>query len=168
MPYALSFSTNPLSKRILCLKMCYIHMELSNSETGTISATDSIPSFQPITSVNLDYDPARAEEDIGRVAEKSSASKIFSLPYIVDSDGPDDQYRPTNWPLKKKIFATLLYGLTTTGSTWASSVYSVTTAQVAQEFGVSNLVSTLGLTLFLFGYAFNHINPTMENTLLVY
>ncbi|KAI9722945.1 MAG: hypothetical protein M1812_001394 [Candelaria pacifica] len=41
---------------------------------------------------------------------------------IVDFDGPDDPYRPLNWPFRKKVITTLLYGLTTMGSTWASSV----------------------------------------------
>ena len=41
---------------------------------------------------------------------------------LVDFDGPDDPYRPINWPFRKKIVTTLLYGLTTMGSTWASSV----------------------------------------------
>lgn len=30
---------------------------------------------------------------------------------IVDFDGPDDPYRPTNWPAKKKWTAVALYGL---------------------------------------------------------
>lgn len=41
---------------------------------------------------------------------------------LVDFDGPDDPYRPINWSFRKKIVTTLLYGLTTMGSTWASSV----------------------------------------------
>jgi hypothetical protein len=72
--------------------------------------------------------------------------------HIVDFDGPEDPLQPLNWPVRKKITATLLYGLTTAGSTWASSVYSPATTAVASEFGVSAEVSTLGLTLFMFGY----------------
>ena len=41
---------------------------------------------------------------------------------IVDFDGPDDPYRPINWPFRKKVVTTVLYGFTTMGSTWASSV----------------------------------------------
>jgi hypothetical protein len=41
---------------------------------------------------------------------------------IVDFDGPDDPYRPINWPMRKKVITTILYGLTTMGATWASSV----------------------------------------------
>ena len=45
-----------------------------------------------------------------------------SADVIVDFDGPDDPYRPINWPFRKKIVTTILYGFTTMGSTWASSV----------------------------------------------
>jgi len=71
---------------------------------------------------------------------------------IVVFDGKDDPEAPLNWPTKKKIITTMLYGLTTAGSTWASSVYSSATAAVEAEFNVSTEVSTLGLSLFLVGF----------------
>jgi DHA1 family multidrug resistance protein-like MFS transporter len=71
---------------------------------------------------------------------------------LVDFDGPDDPYRPMNWPTKKKIITTMLYGLTTMTATWASSAYSAGTRQVAAEFHVGNQVAVLGTTLFLFGF----------------
>lgn len=45
-----------------------------------------------------------------------------SADVLVDFDGPDDPYRPINWPFRKKVVTTILYGFTTMGSTWASSV----------------------------------------------
>ena len=30
--------------------------------------------------------------------------------FIVDFDGADDPYRPMNWPFRKKVVTTLLYG----------------------------------------------------------
>ena len=45
-----------------------------------------------------------------------------SADVLVDFDGPDDPYRPINWPFRKKVITTALYGFTTMGSTWASSV----------------------------------------------
>ncbi|KAK5955274.1 hypothetical protein OHC33_003956 [Knufia fluminis] len=71
---------------------------------------------------------------------------------LVDFDGPDDPYKPMNWPTKKKITTTLLYGLVTMTATWASSCYSAGTEQIAQHFHVSTQVATLGTTLFLFGF----------------
>ena len=32
---------------------------------------------------------------------------------LVDFDGPDDPYRPINWPFRKKVITTVLYGFTT-------------------------------------------------------
>ena len=47
---------------------------------------------------------------------------------------------------------TLLYGFTTAGATWASSIYSAATLPIETHFHVSHTVSTLGLTLFLFAF----------------
>ncbi|KNG46409.1 msf membrane transporter [Stemphylium lycopersici] len=71
---------------------------------------------------------------------------------LVDFDGEDDPYRPMNWPTKKKVTTTMMYGLTTMSATWASSAYSAGTRQIAAEFNVGNQVAVLGTTLFLFGF----------------
>jgi len=71
---------------------------------------------------------------------------------IVTFDGPDDPYKPLNWSFKKKVVTTTLYGFTTMGATWASAVYSPGIIQIAQDFHVGTEVSTLGLTLLLFGF----------------
>jgi hypothetical protein len=71
---------------------------------------------------------------------------------IVDFDGPDDPYHPLNWPFRKKVITTLLYGLTTMGATWASSVYSPAIQQIAGQYHVGTEVSLLGLTFLLMGF----------------
>lgn len=71
---------------------------------------------------------------------------------IVDFDGKNDPYRPINWPTKKKVITTALYGLCTMSATWASSSYSSGTSQVAHEFHVGQQVATLGTSLFLVGF----------------
>lgn len=71
---------------------------------------------------------------------------------LVEFEGPDDPYRPVNWPTKKKVLTTLLYGLVTMSASWASSSYSAGTQEVAKEFHVGTEVATLGTTLFLFGF----------------
>lgn len=70
----------------------------------------------------------------------------------VDFTGPDDPYRPINWPTRKKIMTTGLYGLTTMTATLASSIFSPTTEQISKEFHVGTEVATLGTALFLFGF----------------
>jgi multidrug resistance protein len=71
---------------------------------------------------------------------------------IVDFDGKDDPYHPLNWAFRKKVFTTALYGFTTMGATFASSVYSPGIEQISVEFGVGREVSTLGLALLLAGF----------------
>ncbi|KAF9892550.1 hypothetical protein FE257_001659 [Aspergillus nanangensis] len=71
---------------------------------------------------------------------------------IVDFEGPDDPYRPMNWSFRKKAVTTILYGLTTMGATWASSIFSTGTHQVSSQFHVGEEVGTLGTSLLLFGF----------------
>lgn len=73
---------------------------------------------------------------------------------IVDFDGEDDPYRPINWPFRKKVITTMLYGLTTMGSTWASSVYAPAVNQITDEYGVSQEVGLLGISFLLLGFGF--------------
>lgn len=42
---------------------------------------------------------------------------------IVEFDGPDDMYNPSNWSFGKKALTTILYGMTTMGAAWASAAY---------------------------------------------
>ena len=60
---------------------------------------------------------------------------------IVEFDGPDDPYRPINWPFRKKVITTALYGFTTMGSTWASAIYAPAVDQIAERFEVGREVS---------------------------
>ncbi|KAF7956899.1 hypothetical protein EAE96_004223 [Botrytis aclada] len=73
---------------------------------------------------------------------------------IVGFDGADDPYQPMNWPFRKKLITTFVYGLFTMTSTWASSVYSPAVDQVATEFNVAPEVSLLGVSFLLLGFGF--------------
>lgn len=42
---------------------------------------------------------------------------------LVVFSGPADPEKPVNWPLKKKILTTALYGFTTMGATLATAMY---------------------------------------------
>ena len=41
---------------------------------------------------------------------------------LIDFDGPDDPYKPLNWPMQKKVIVTVLYSFCTMGTTWASTM----------------------------------------------
>jgi hypothetical protein len=70
---------------------------------------------------------------------------------IVDFGGPNDPYRPTNWPLRKKIIITALYGFTTCGSTFSSAIYTSGLNQISEHFHIGLVVATLGLSLNVLG-----------------
>jgi hypothetical protein len=71
---------------------------------------------------------------------------------LVDFNGKDDPYQPMNWPLRKKVITTLLYGLTTCWITFASAIYSAGLGQVSEDFQVSSEVSASGVSLIVFGF----------------
>lgn len=75
------------------------------------------------------------------------------LTYIVEFEGPDDPLNPLNWPLAKRISATILLSMTTFVVTFASSVFSSGLRAVAAEFNISTEVATLGTSLFVLGFA---------------
>ncbi|CAG8947184.1 unnamed protein product [Penicillium salamii] len=65
---------------------------------------------------------------------------------------PKDSQDPQNWSLGKKLFASSLVWLLTFAIYIGSAIYSPGIPGVAEQFGVSTVASTLGLTLFVLGY----------------
>ena len=73
---------------------------------------------------------------------------------IVGWNGPNDTNNPMNWSRKKKLGITVLLGLTTMGSSFAFSSFSPPFDAVSMEFGVSEEVVILTLSLYVLGFAF--------------
>lgn len=71
---------------------------------------------------------------------------------LVDFHGSDDPYLPMNWPFRKKVLTTFLYGFTTCWITFASAVYSAALGQVSEDFQVSMEVAASGVSLIVFGF----------------
>lgn len=86
------------------------------------------------------------EEKHGDSPHSSQAGKDLNL---VTWNGPDDPGNPMNWPLSKKLAATITYSFLTFVITFASSVFSTATEVTAVEFGVSAEVMVLGTSLFV-------------------
>lgn len=129
-----------------------LHQSISRSRSRNATATG--------ISQSLSRTLSRRETVLSRIRTRPHTAP-FSHPLahqpttvdvLVDFEGEDDPYRPMNWPTKKKVTTTLMYGLTTMSATWASSSYSAGTEQIAREFHVGKQVSVLGTTLFLFGF----------------
>lgn len=74
-------------------------------------------------------------------------------PYLVDWWSPKDPDNPQNWGLPKKLFVTGLICLLTTSVYIGSAIYTPGIPYISQEFGVGTVTATLGLSLFVFGYA---------------
>lgn len=156
-----------------------IHSSTTDSETSTV--LQPVRSNQGGVHSDKEHDgyrPCQCEDGLRRLRSRpngglnrseSIVSRVRSRPTVprfthplarektsqdqlVDFDGPDDPYRPINWPMHKKVSTTLLYGLVTMSATWASSAYSAGTQQVADEFHVGTQVAVLGTTLFLVGF----------------
>ena len=99
---------------------------------------------------NYDPEEAAKEEEVRMQKEEKEKEKD---PNLVEWDGPEDPGNPMNWKKSKKWAATFMLGFMTLCVTFASSVFSNATRPVAEEFGVSTEVTTLGTSLFVLGFA---------------
>ncbi|EIN09356.1 MFS general substrate transporter [Punctularia strigosozonata HHB-11173 SS5] len=70
----------------------------------------------------------------------------------VDWYGPDDPECPMNWSFSKKCFVTFDICFITFSIYIGSAIYSPGIPYVAQDFGVSDVAATLGITMFVIGY----------------
>ncbi|KAF9892962.1 hypothetical protein FE257_000554 [Aspergillus nanangensis] len=80
------------------------------------------------------------------VVDKSMA------PLVIDWGGPDDSENPQNWSTAKKFYVSCIIWLLTFAVYIGSSIYTPGIEGVTEQFHVSRVAATLGLTLFVFGY----------------
>ncbi|KAK8006844.1 yippee family protein [Apiospora arundinis] len=73
---------------------------------------------------------------------------------IIGWYGPDDPENPQNWPVGLKHLIALQLCLLNFAVYIASSIYVPGEASIIAEFGISEIVTTLGLSLFTLGYGF--------------
>ena len=73
--------------------------------------------------------------------------------YLVELNSDDDPANAKNWLFSRKMIAAAILGFDTLVASWGSSVYSAAVQPVALEFGVSEVVAILGLTLYICGFA---------------
>lgn len=122
--------------------------DLSNAEKGnSAKAAAKEPPSKPRATDPGQEGIKRRKTQAGVPAEKREWPDN-----IVTFDSPDDPCNPKNWPSRKKIIITMLFGMTTMCSTFASSVYSPAVTYVSAEYGISSEVAILGLSLFVLGY----------------
>lgn len=73
-------------------------------------------------------------------------------PYLVEFI-PNDPRNPMTFPQWKKWFITFAVAMATLAVAFVSTAYSGTLPQIIEEFQCSQLVATLGISLFVLGFA---------------
>lgn len=73
--------------------------------------------------------------------------------YVVEFAGPDDPLHPQNWSTSKKVATAMMLAYTTFNATFTSSIYSTANSVISPQFHVSDEVGTLGLSLYVLGFA---------------
>ncbi|OBT38554.1 hypothetical protein VE00_10897 [Pseudogymnoascus sp. WSF 3629] len=73
--------------------------------------------------------------------------------YVVEFAGPHDLLRPQNWPLTRKLLLSVILTYATFVSSFASAIFSAAIGEVDDDFHFSAEVGTLGVTLYVLGFA---------------
>ncbi|KIX01379.1 uncharacterized protein Z518_09104 [Rhinocladiella mackenziei CBS 650.93] len=73
---------------------------------------------------------------------------------VVEWDGPDDDLNPRNWPFFKRFYATIIISLIAFMVGAAAPIDSAVLPQAAKDLGVSDIVETLAVGIFLVGFGF--------------
>ncbi|KIW19546.1 hypothetical protein PV08_00118 [Exophiala spinifera] len=103
-------------------------------------------------------DTATTCDSSEQLSRQSSSVEVEETPVpspetLVTLDSIDDPLSAQNWPLRKKLWTALAYGLCCVSSTFASALLSPATGLISHRFGISDEVATFSTaTLFLFGY----------------
>ncbi|KAF2761152.1 MFS general substrate transporter [Pseudovirgaria hyperparasitica] len=93
-----------------------------------------------------------SSETLLQCAAPSPTKEVQS--WLVDFDGPDDPLKPINFRQRDKFLIIGLTAACTFCVSFASSIFSTCTKVTAEEFGVSEEVMILGVSLYVLGFAF--------------
>ncbi|KAG2150129.1 major facilitator superfamily domain-containing protein [Suillus cothurnatus] len=95
-----------------------------------------------------------AQPEQGNTKDTSTTileNKFIPDPFLVSFD-EDDPANPKNWSFAKKWYLTLAGGLLVLNATFSSSAPSALVPTFMEEFGISQEVGTLTVSLFVCGY----------------
>ncbi|KAH1545353.1 hypothetical protein KXX57_004648 [Aspergillus fumigatus] len=73
--------------------------------------------------------------------------------YVVEFDGAEDPLHPYNWSMTRRIFLVCILCYGTFAGSFASAVFSAAIASSSKEFHISQEVGSLGVTLYVLGFA---------------
>lgn len=141
--------------------------QLNVPEDGLATAVESGRSSRTAHDRDADTEQSRdatdlelgvtAEGDLKRRKTEKNQSDVAAehrdwADNVVMFDSKTDPANPKNWPFRRKVAITLLFGITTMCSTFASSVFSPASLYVARQYGISSEISVLGVAIFIAGY----------------
>lgn len=86
-----------------------------------------------------------------------STSAVDYSSTIITWDGETDPTRPMNWSPVRKWAIVVTTTLITFVVSFSSSVFSTTLSDVVAEFNSSETVAVLGISLFVFSFAFGSL-----------
>ncbi|KAB8074496.1 major facilitator superfamily domain-containing protein [Aspergillus leporis] len=88
-----------------------------------------------------------------KVTSSASSAITKAAVHHVDFEGPDDPLNPLNWPATKKVYICAILGISTMIVAFASSIFAPAIPVVMHLYGISKEVATLGVSLYVFGFA---------------
>lgn len=92
-----------------------------------------------------------ASSELATSANRNEYSAGWDTAKEVDWDGPSDPSFPRNFPVWRKWAIVSITSSTALCVTCTSSLYTSTYEQLEKEFDCSQIVATLGLSLFILG-----------------
>lgn len=119
--------------------------------------TPAEPISRASTSTIVSNTDARLEADERHEIEKTQSIPIVPKrtkdgAILVDWYTTDDPENPHNWSNTKRALLSILICLYTFVVYTTSAIYTSSTEGIMEEFGVSTLLATLGLSLYVLGY----------------
>ncbi|KAJ5692471.1 hypothetical protein N7462_001894 [Penicillium macrosclerotiorum] len=81
--------------------------------------------------------------------DRPTSNSQATQPLVISWRGPDDPENPQNWSTKKKFLVSTQIWLLTFAIYVGSAIYTPGIPGVTDQFGVSSVAATLGLTLFI-------------------
>jgi DHA1 family multidrug resistance protein-like MFS transporter len=137
----------------------------SSSSSSTHAGTDIDETKKSVQDIEQPSDTASgttAGVVLGEDFEGHDMEKVKSIPIVpkrtkdgailVDWYYSDDAANPHNWSNRRRIFFTTIICLYTFVVYTTSAIYTSSTQGVMEKFGVSSIVATLGLSLYVLGY----------------
>ncbi|KAL2809302.1 major facilitator superfamily domain-containing protein [Aspergillus granulosus] len=126
-------------------------MDGSAKEIGP--ALDNISNNESLARSALDVETGSTHLPSPRAPQNADLDSPEKTPLLVEFDGPNDLLNPQNWSVEKKLCVFILVSLATVVVTLTSSIFSTVIAPLVATYGTSREVGTLGVSLYVLGFA---------------